>query len=216
MAVQEALWLAKRLSLNLNFNVLNRISLLLISSSYPIVLARLVGPRSRPYRLLQEKCLGYNRESKTGPFGWQSDLLTTIPNRWSQERNWLDFFFYINRWGKTGKLRKILNEETRIVTQPETEPGPAGVIVYNGFRTRLHQRPMISGDGWHTKFFRHLSYSWGKTREKPQPGQLTRPGIEPGPARWETTMLPLYHSGGPVPAGWEAITLPTGKSSGHT
>ena len=46
MAVQGALWLTKRLSLNFSF--LNRISLLLISSSYPIVLAGLGGPRSRP------------------------------------------------------------------------------------------------------------------------------------------------------------------------
>ena len=38
MTVRWALWLAKRLSLNLNFSFLNQISLLLISSSYPIVL----------------------------------------------------------------------------------------------------------------------------------------------------------------------------------
>ena len=49
MAVQGALWLAKHLSLNLNFSFRNRISLLLISSSYPIVLTRLGGPRSRSY-----------------------------------------------------------------------------------------------------------------------------------------------------------------------
>ena len=48
MAVQVALWL-ERLSLNLNFSFLNRILLLLISSSYPIVLTRLGGPHSRPY-----------------------------------------------------------------------------------------------------------------------------------------------------------------------
>ena len=35
-----------------------------------------------------------------------------------------------------------------------------------------------------------------KTRKKPQPGKLARPGIEPGPARWEATTLPLDHSGG--------------------
>ena len=45
-----------------------------------------------------------------------------------------------------------------------------------------------------TEFSWHLSYSWGKTPEKPQPGKLTRSGIEPGPAGWETTMLPLDHS----------------------
>ena len=49
MAVQGALLLAKRLSLNLYFSFLNRISLLIIWSSYPIVLTRLGGPRFRPY-----------------------------------------------------------------------------------------------------------------------------------------------------------------------
>ena len=39
----------KALSLNLNFSFLNRISLLVILSSYPVVLTRLGGPRSRPY-----------------------------------------------------------------------------------------------------------------------------------------------------------------------
>ena len=47
--IQGALWLAKRLSLNLNVSFLNRILLLLVSSSYPIVLTRLGEPRSRPY-----------------------------------------------------------------------------------------------------------------------------------------------------------------------
>ena len=37
----------KALSLNLNFSFLSRISLLLISSSYPIVLTKLGEPRSR-------------------------------------------------------------------------------------------------------------------------------------------------------------------------
>ena len=40
---------SKALSLNLNFSFVNRISLLLISSSYPIVLTRLGGSRSRSY-----------------------------------------------------------------------------------------------------------------------------------------------------------------------
>ena len=79
MAVQGALWLAKRLFLNLNFSFLNWISLLLISSSYPIVLTKLSGPHSDP--TLPEKFLGYSRESNPGPLGWQSDVLTTIPNR---------------------------------------------------------------------------------------------------------------------------------------
>ena len=40
---------SKTLSLNLNFSFLNWISLLLTSSSYPIVLTRLGGPHSGPY-----------------------------------------------------------------------------------------------------------------------------------------------------------------------
>ena len=37
--------------------------------------------------------------------------------------------------------------------------------------------------------------------EKPQPGKLTRPGIEPGPGGWEAMMLPLEYSGGPIVKG---------------
>ena len=36
----------------------------------------------------------------------------------------------------------------------------------------------------------HLSYRWGKTPKKPHPGNLSRPVIEPGPAAWQTRMLP--------------------------
>ena len=36
----------------------------------------------------------------------------------------------------------------------------------------------------------HLSYRWGKTPKKPQPGNLSRPGIEPWPAAWHARMLP--------------------------
>ena len=49
MAVQMTLWLAKCLSLNLNFSFLNWILLLFISSGYPIVIMRLGGLHSRPY-----------------------------------------------------------------------------------------------------------------------------------------------------------------------
>ena len=36
----------------------------------------------------------------------------------------------------------------------------------------------------------HLSYRWGKTPRKPHPGNLSRPGIEPGRAAWQERMLP--------------------------
>ena len=35
-----------------------------------------------PDPILLEKFLGYSRELNLGPLGWQSDMLTTIPNRW--------------------------------------------------------------------------------------------------------------------------------------
>ena len=38
-----------------------------------------------PDPILPEKFLGYSRESNLGPLGWQSEVLTTISNRWSQE-----------------------------------------------------------------------------------------------------------------------------------
>ena len=41
----------------------------------------------------------------------------------------------------------------------------------------------------------HLFYNWAKTPEKPLPGKLTRPGMEPGPVGWEKTMIPLDQSG---------------------
>ena len=36
-----------------------------------------------PDPILPGKFLGSSRESNSGPLGWQSDVLTTIPNRWS-------------------------------------------------------------------------------------------------------------------------------------
>ena len=41
------------------------------------------------------------------------------------------------------------------------------------------------------KVSRHLSYRWGKTPKKPHPGNVSRPGIELGPAVGQARMLPL-------------------------
>ena len=76
MAAQRAMWLAQRYFLNLNFSILDRFSLLLISSSYSIILTKLSRPRPR-YGLKFLTC----RKSNPGPLGWQSDMLTTIPTR---------------------------------------------------------------------------------------------------------------------------------------
>ena len=47
----------------------------------------------------------------------------------------------------------------------------------------------------------HLPYRWGKTPKKPHPGNLSRPGIEPGPAAWQARMLPL------APQRWTIIII---------
>ena len=80
MAVHVALWLAKRLSLNLHFSF-NRISLLLIQVPTQLSPRGWVDPVPDP--IPPEKFLGYSRELNPEPLGWQSDVLTTIPNRWS-------------------------------------------------------------------------------------------------------------------------------------
>ena len=74
MAAQGALWLAKRLSLNLSFSFLNRISLLLNQVATQLSSRGWVNPVLDP--ILPKKFLGYSRESNPAPLGWQSDVLT--------------------------------------------------------------------------------------------------------------------------------------------
>ena len=52
-------------------------------------------------------------------------------------------------------------------------------------------RPNDIRGPWGPKISWHLSYGWGKTPKKPHPGNLSRPGIEPGPAAWQARMLSL-------------------------
>ena len=53
------------------------------------------------------------------------------------------------------------------------------------------------------KASRNLSYRWGKTPKKPHPGNLSRLGIELGPAAWQARMLP------PAPQRWTGgVTIP--------
>ena len=79
MAVQGALWLAKRYPSTL-------ISVFLTGFRYfSYQIATQLSSRGWvdpvPDLVLPEKILGYSRESNLGPLGWQSDVLTTIPNR---------------------------------------------------------------------------------------------------------------------------------------
>ena len=46
------------------------------------------------------------------------------------------------------------------------------------------RRPCVPKVSW------HLSYRWGKIPKKPHPGNLSGPGVEPGPPAWQARMLP--------------------------
>ena len=91
MAVQGTLWLAKRLSLNLNFSFLNMILYFSYQIATQLFSRGWVDPVPDP--ILPEKFLKFSRESNPGPLEWQSDVLSTIPNRWSFFL--LSFFIYI-------------------------------------------------------------------------------------------------------------------------
>ena len=58
------------------------------------------------------------------------------------------------------------------------------------------RRPNDIRGPWGSKVSWHLFYRWEKTPKKPHPGNLSRPGIEPGPAAWQARKLPLAPSGG--------------------
>ena len=73
---------SKHLSLNLNFSFLNRIRYFSYQVATQLSSWGWVDPVPDP--ILLEKFLGYSQESNPGPLGWQSDVLTTIPNRWSK------------------------------------------------------------------------------------------------------------------------------------
>ena len=79
MTVQAALWLVQRLSLNLHFSFLTGFRYFSYQVATQLSSRGWVDPVPDP--ILPEKILGYSRESNPGPLGWQSDVLTTIPNR---------------------------------------------------------------------------------------------------------------------------------------
>ena len=62
-------------------------------------------------------------------------------------------------------------------------------------------RPNDIRGPWGPKISWHLSYRWGKNPKKPHPGNLSRLGIEPGPAAWQARMLPL------APQRWTRIAM---------
>ena len=73
---------------------------------------------------------------------------------------------------------------------------------------------MIFGDLGGPNVSWHLSYRWGKTPKKPHPGNLSRPGIEPGSAAWQAHMLPLVTQRWTVNESSRFRWNPSGKLEG--
>ena len=83
MAVQGALWLAKRYPSSLISVFLTGFRYFSYQAATQLASRGWVDPVPDP--IILEKFLGYSRESNPGPLGWQSDVPSTIPNRWSTE-----------------------------------------------------------------------------------------------------------------------------------
>ena len=79
MAVQRALWLAKRYLSTLDSDSLTEFRYFSCQVATQLASRGWVDPV--PDLMLTEKFLGYSREWNPGPLEWQSDVLTTIPNR---------------------------------------------------------------------------------------------------------------------------------------
>ena len=85
---------------------------------------------------------------------------------------------------------------SKTIYDPSTVSDGLNMYIW-GFRALQHLRSlapvmndddndgqMMFGDLGGPKASRHLSYRWRKTSKKPHPGNVSRPGIEPGPAAW--------------------------------
>ena len=81
MTVQGALWLAKSYASTLISVSLTGFRYFSYQVTAKLSSQDWVDPVTDP--ILPEKFLGYSRESNPGSLGWQSDVLTTVPNRWS-------------------------------------------------------------------------------------------------------------------------------------
>ena len=113
-------------------------------------------------------------------------------------------------WIKVAPWRKRLGTHLSLLgTRVRVSVTSCGfrMYVYLNIRARLHLRSLAPV--WNYFFYDYDGQwyrdGWGLSfsdicltveEKNPQPGKLTRPGIEPGPARWEATMLSLDHSGG--------------------
>ena len=74
-------------------------------------------------------------------------------------------------------------------------------------RRMIYDSHMITGDECDPNFLTFVL----RLRENPgkiSTRKLTRSGIEPGPAAWEVTMLPLDHSGGLLKCGYSTADTP--------
>ena len=200
-----ALWLAKLLSLSF----LNRISLLLISCSYPIVLTRLGG--SVPDPIFPERFLRNSRESNPGPLpvfnlpliGSFTVLTPPGPCRATicRARELIS--------GSHKDMESLPGWEISSMPGPPPRQHKYERRYTQGTHSVIQTRQiwndyggqMIFGDLVGLKFRDICLTGEEKPRKKPHPGKLSTPEIEPGPAAWLARMLP------PGPQGWTIIFI---------
>ena len=141
MAVTGALWLAKCLSLNLNFSFLNRIRYCSYQVATQLYSRGRVDPVPDP--ILPEKILGYSRESNPGPLGWQSDMLTTIPNRQSTIYTWIFRAYFFWNLGKKNWGESIIWNKVGTALPPTNDPV---TLVLLGFWRETSIAQWLPGD----------------------------------------------------------------------
>ena len=91
-----------------------------------------------------------------------------------------------------------------LVSRDETSPPEqVCIFVFKGASTWWLWWPNDIRGSCGTKVSWHSSYRWGKTPKKPHSENLSRLGIEPGPAAWQACMLPLA----PLLASWGSYQL---------
>ena len=94
MAVQGVLWLASTYTSTLISVFLTGISYFSYQAATQLSSRSWVDPV--PDTILPEKFLGHSQELNLGPLGWQSDVLSTIPNRRSEKQLVLPIKFIVS------------------------------------------------------------------------------------------------------------------------
>ena len=122
-----------------------------------------------PDPILSEKFLGYSRESNPGPLGWQSEVLTTIPNRWPKiQLTEQGLKFGICRWARESPAMNYIYSGRRLrqATLPskgQTRKTQYSVTLHSVFRSETEFTGVLGSNPESTSFILPLAeyYSMG-------------------------------------------------------